>query len=191
VDDAVTVLSRQYAGLRRLMREIKAQPRIGDGANGRKLRHRQELIDKMRRCFVIHERAKQRYLWPVLRRAWPDGDGIACAARQRRRHVDERFIKYRWLSERDVHAEEVIDEALAGIEEHLSLEDHLLGRIHRGLPEEVREQIGAKLATRQFLVPTRPHPDMPTPPWAAAVTGPVLGVVDRMVEAVSFGPSGA
>jgi hypothetical protein len=61
----------------------------------------------------------------------------------------------------------------------------------RSLPGQVLEEIGAKLVRRQFMVPTRPHPDIPTSPWVAAVAGPVIGLVDRATEAFAFGPSGA
>jgi hypothetical protein len=192
VDDVVIVLSRQHALLLWLMREIRAQPRlVGGGPTGEDLRNRQELMDELRRCFVLHERSTQRYLWPVLRRAWPDGTAIAGAARLRRRRAEERLIKYRWLSERDARVERVMDQVMAGIEEHVSMETHLLGRVRRSLPEEVLDDLGAKLAKRQFLSPTRPHPDIPSRWWAAAVVNPVVGLVDRVVEAFSFGPSGA
>ncbi|MHB1594853.1 MAG: hemerythrin domain-containing protein [Streptosporangiaceae bacterium] len=189
--DAVTVLARESGELRALAAAVRSQPGIGDGATGRQLRRRQELIDELRRCFVTHERAKQRYLWPALRRTWPDGAAIADAARRRGRHIEEHFIKYRWLSARDVRVDEVVAEILGGIEEHVSSEHHLLGRIHRGLDLRDREEIGAKLTARRLLVPTRPHPDMPSAPWAAAALGPVLGLADRLVEAFSFGPTGA
>jgi Hemerythrin HHE cation binding domain len=191
VDDVVTVLSRQHDELGRLMRAIEREPQIGAGASGRDLRRLQVMIDDLRRCFVIHERSKERYLWPVLRRAWPDGDAIFRAARLHKRHVEERLVKLRWLSERDAYASEVLDEVLAGIQEHISLENHLLGRIRRSLPREILEEVGARLARKQFLVPTRPHPDMPVSPRVAAVLGPVIGLADRLIEAFSFGPSGA
>lgn len=191
MEGAVTVLSRQHYELRRLMREVKCLPPISLGATGPDLRRLQELMGELRRCFVVHERLKERYLWPVLRRAWPDGGAISRAARCVKRHVEERFIKFRWLSERDARANEVMDQILAGIDDLISLESHLLGRMHRSLPGQVLEDIGAKLVRRQFLVPTRPHPDMPTSPWAAAVASPVIGLVDRATEAFAFGPSGA
>jgi hypothetical protein len=191
VDDVVTVLSRQHDDLRRLMRDIEREPSVSQRAKGGDLRRLQTLTDDLRRCFVIHERSKERYLWPVLRRAWPDGDVISRAARLRAQHVEKRFIKLCWLGERDAHANAVLDEALARIQEHISLEGHLLGRIRLSLPGEVGEEIGAKFARRQLLLPTRPHPDMPISPRVAAVLGPVIGLADRVVEAFSFGPSGA
>jgi hypothetical protein len=190
VENAVTVLSRQHDELLRLVREVESLPRISLDATGPDLRRLQGLMNELRRCFVVHERMKERYLWPVLRREWPDGDVISRAARGGKRHVEERFVKFRWLSERDPDANQVIDRILAGVEGHIGLESHLLGRMSRSLPSQVLEEIGAKLAGRQFLVPTRPHPDMPASPLAAAVAGPVLGLLDRATEAFAFGPSG-
>lgn len=189
--DAVTVLSRRHDELGRLIREVERLPRVSLDATGPELRRLQELMAELRRCFVVHERLKERYLWPALRRAWPDGRVISRAARDKKRQVEERFVKFRWLSERDVLVNGVMDQILAGIEDHISLESHLLGRMRRSLPGEVLEDIGAKLARRQFLVPTRAHPDMPALPWAAAIAGPVVGLADRVTEAFAFGPSGA
>lgn len=187
----MTVLSRQHAELRRLMREIERLPRVNPDATGPDLRRLQELMAELRRCFVVHERLKDRYLWPVLSRAWPDGGVISGAARREKRQVEERFIKFRWLSERDALVNEVTDQILAGVEDHISLESHLLGRMSRSLPDQVLQDIGAKLAREHFLVPTRAHPDMPASSWLATVAGPVIGLVDRVTEAFAFGPSGA
>jgi hypothetical protein len=191
MEDAVTVLSRQHEELRRLMREVGQLPRISLDATGPDLRRLQELMAELRRCYVVHERLKDRYLWPVLRRAWPDGGVIARAAQHQKRHAEERFIKFRWLSERDALVNEVTGQILAGTEDHINLESHLLGRMRRSLPGQVLQDTGASLARRHFLVPTRAHPDMPASPWLAAIAGPVVGLADRVTEAFAFGPSGA
>src|SRR5512146_1910166 len=112
VEDAVTVLSGQHAELRRLIREVERLPRVSLDATGPELRRLQELMAELRRCFVVHERLKERYLWPALRRAWPDGRVVSRAARDKKRQVEERFVKFRWLSERDVLASEVMDQIL-------------------------------------------------------------------------------
>jgi hypothetical protein len=189
--DAVTVLSRYHRELGELVRDIGRRPRIGHGIKGEPLRQLESEFDELRRCFVMHEWCKHLYLWPELRRAWPDGKALADAARRRKQHVEDRFIKLRWLTERDPQAADVLDEVLAGISEHVSLEQHLLGRMRRTLPRQVLERAGGKLARREFLVPTRPHPCLPARPWAAAILGPVTGAADRVIEAFSFGPSGA
>ncbi|HWG01996.1 MAG TPA: hemerythrin domain-containing protein [Trebonia sp.] len=190
-DDAVTVLSRQHGEITALTRAVRNDARPGGGAKGPELRRALARISDLRRCFIAHERAKQLYLWPLLRGAWPDGKAIGKAAWRRKQHAEERFEKLHWLSERDPRASEVLDQVLAAIEEHISVEERLLGRMRRTLPEDVLAQTGAKLASRGFLVPTRPHPQLPGQPWAGALLGPVAGLADRVVEAFSFGPSGA
>lgn len=187
----VTVLACQHRQLENMISAIRPGSLADGTAKGPDLRRLQRRTGELRRCFVTHEGSKQRYLWPVVRRAWPDGNAIAKAAWRRKKHVEERFTKFQWLGERDPLASEVLDQVLAGIEEHVSLESHLLGRMRRTLPEDVRVRTGQSLARRQFLAPTRPHPHLPRRPWAAAVIGPVAGLVDRTVEAFSFGPSGS
>jgi hypothetical protein len=190
-EDAVTVLARQHRELDEMVRGIERQPRTGHGAKGEPLRRLEGDIDELGRRFVVHQWRKHLYLWPVLRRAWPDGKALAGAARRQQRHVEDRLIKFRWLTEYDPRAAEVLDEVLAGIGEHVSLEQHILGRMRRTLPRQVLERVGRKLTPREFLVPTRPHPYLPTHPWAAVVLGPVTGAADRIIDAFSFGPSGA
>jgi hypothetical protein len=191
VGDAVTVLAGQHRELGELMRGIGRQPRIGHGIKGEPLRRLEGDIDELRRCFIAHEWCKHVYLWPVLRRAWPDGGALADAARRQKQHVEDQLIKFRWLTEHDPRAAGVLDEVLAGIGEQVSLEQHILGRMRRTLPRRVLEQVGQKLTRREFLVPIRPHPYLPAHPWAARVLGLVTGAADRLVEAFSFGPSGA
>jgi hypothetical protein len=191
MEDAVTVLAGQHGHVAELIREIERQPAIGEQSMGGDLRRFQELIEELRRYFVVHETVKLRYLWPVLRREWPDGDAIAGAARAEKLHAEELFIKLRWLSERDVHVNAVTAELLTVIREHIRLESHFLGRLHDTFPGEALEGFGDRLNRRQVLAPTRPHPDMPSSPRLVAVLAPVTGLVDRVVEAFSFGPSGA
>jgi hypothetical protein len=191
MEDAVTVLAGQHGHMAELIREIERQPAIGEQSMGGDLRRFQELLEELRRYFVVHETVKLRYLWPVLRREWPDGDAIAGAARAQKVHAEELFIKLRWLSERDVHANAVTAELLGVIREHVRLESHFLGRLHGTFSGAALKGIGDRLNRRQVLAPTRPHPDMPSSPRLAAVLAPVTGLVDRVVEAFSFGPSGA
>ena len=191
VEDAATVLATGHGKLHELMREVERQPRVGEHSAGRDLRRREEAIDDLRRYFVVHETVKLRYLWPVLRREWPDGPAIAEAARIQKLRAEELFIQLRWLSERDVHANDVTEELLAVIRELITLESDFLGRLRRTLRPETLEKIGDKLTRRQVLAPTRPHPDMPSAPPLVAVLAPVIGIVDRLVEAFLFGPSGA
>ncbi|HEX8009240.1 MAG TPA: hypothetical protein VF482_22755 [Trebonia sp.] len=190
VGDVVAVLARQHHELDELVRDIERQPRIGHGIKGEPLRRVQYDIVELRRRFVVQEWCKNLYLWPVLRRAWPDGNALADAARRRQQHVEDRLIELRWFAERDPRAAGVLDEVLAGIGEHVGLEQHILGRMRRTLPQQVLAQAGRKL-TRGFLVPTRPHPYLPAYRWAAVVLGPVTGAADRIIDSFSFGPSGA
>jgi hypothetical protein len=189
--DAVTVLAGQHRELGELVRGIERQPRIGHGVKGEPLRRLQHDISELRRRFVVYEWCKHLYLWPELRRAWPDGKALAGAARRQEQQVEDRLIMLRWLNERDPRAATVLDEVLAGIGEHVSLEQHILGRMRRTLPRQVLEHAGHKLSRPEFLVPTRPHPHLPARSWAAMVLGPVTGAADRIVDALSFGPSGA
>ncbi len=142
----MAVLSRQHGAIWNLIRAVKADTRPGSGAKGTELRDALGRTDDLRRRFIAHERAKQLYLWPVLRRSWPDGKAIGRAAWQRKTHAEERFMKLRWLSERDPRASEVLDQVLAAVEEHIGLEERLLGRMRRTLPQGVLIRAGTKLS---------------------------------------------
>lgn len=191
MEDAVTVLAAQHSHMEQLMRDIERLPPVTERSAGGQLRRFQELLEDLRRYFVVRETVKLRYLWPVLRHEWPDGDAIADAARAQKLQAEELFIKLRWLSERDVQVNNVKKELLTVIREHIRLETHFMGRLRRTLPHEALQAIGDRLNRRQVLAPTRPHPDMPSSPILVAVLAPVTGLVDRLIEAFSFGPSGA
>jgi hypothetical protein len=184
-DDAVTVLARQHHELDEMVRGIERRPRTGPGP-----RPSRDIVE-LRRRFVVHEWSKHLHLWPVLRRAWPDGKALAGAAWRQKQYVEDRFIKLRWLGDRDPRAAGVLDELLDGIGEQVSLEQHILGRMRRTLPRQVLVQVGGKLTRREFLMPTRPHPYLPEQPWAALVFGLMTGAADRVFEALPFGPGGA
>lgn len=190
MQDAVTVLAGQHRRMEQLMDDVRRLLPITEHCTGGELRRLQERLEELRRYFVSHETVKLRYLWPVLRRAWPDGGAITAAARGQKLRAEELFIKLRWLSERDVHVNDVAQELLTVISGHVALESHFLGRLRRTFPPETLTRIGDRLTRRQVLAPTRPHPDMPSSSALVAVLAPVIGLVDRLVEAFSFGPSG-
>jgi hypothetical protein len=188
--DAVTLLARQHEEMLRLLADLARQPTVSEHIQGGQLRRREQTLQRIGRCFVTQEGAKQRYLWPLLRRAWPDGAAIVAAARARKQQAEELLIKLRWLGDRDVQVNDATDALAAVLREHIAIESRHLGRLRRGVPAPDLAALGDKLAG-PHLLPTRPHPDLPSSPLAVALLGPVVAVTDRVVDAFAFGPSGA
>jgi Hemerythrin HHE cation binding domain len=187
--DLVIVLARQHAQCQGLLASLARQPPVSDHIHGPDLRRRHQLVERIRREFAAQELAKQRYLWPLIRGAWPDGDAVAAASVRQKRRCEELLIKLRWLGDRDEIVNKVVSGLIAALGEYIGLEDGYLSRLHHTVGEDILEAAGTRLARPRRLPVTRPHPDLPASPRAARLLGLPLAVVDHVIDAFVSGPS--
>ncbi|GIE42472.1 hemerythrin [Actinoplanes lobatus] len=121
-----------------------------------------------------HLCAEEQYLYPAVRSAVPGGDLIA----DRELAEDARLL--RLLSDGDVGG------FGAAIERHVAADAaELLPLLEQMVPAEDLIRLGNRFETAEEAAPTRPHPATPSsPPWNKVVD-PIVGVVDKVRDAVT------
>jgi Hemerythrin HHE cation binding domain len=191
--DATRLVEEQHRMLRGLLDELERQPAVTERILGGQLRARQELLHAIERTFVQQETGKHRHLWPVVRHALPDGETVVHEAIVQCRGIEHRLVKLRWFGDRDSEVDDVVAALLDDIREHLAFEHEQLVRLRRHLPEEDLGEIAARMSSRGWARPTRPHPDLPTSrPLAGLVgLGLPMALVDHLLDVLAFRPTGS
>lgn len=191
--DAIKLISSQQDELSELLDELCRQPQVSEQVLGGQLRKRQELLAELRRVFVRNESAKRRHFWPMVRRVLPDGAEVAAAAGEQRHQVEQMFVKIRWFGDRDAEVNDVVEELVEAVRQHVGFEAKQLRRLRRRRRdiEDMLSTSAERLTRRGWARPTRPHPDLPDSSLLAALAMPFLAVVDHAVDACAFRATGS
>jgi hypothetical protein len=189
--DATQLVEEQHRLLRGLLEDLERQPAVTERILGGQLRARQELVRTIGRTFVHQEAAKHGHLWPVVRRALPDGATVVREAIAQCRRIEHHLVKLRWFGDRDAEMDDVIAAMAEKIRDHLAFEHQHLARLRRHAPEAELRQVAARMSSRSWARPTRPHPDLPGSGRLAGLLGTPMGVVDHLLDAVAFRPTGS
>ncbi|HWE66072.1 MAG TPA: hypothetical protein VG298_05460 [Acidimicrobiales bacterium] len=182
------VLAAQRAGLRRTLDELAGTVRITARVQAGQLRRREVIVARLRRAFLQQQAARERYLWPAVRRRVADGDRLARDANRRRGEIEELLILLRWHDERSPAQNEIGDRLIGRMAEHLDLEAGLLETLAVTLSLGQSERLGEAVSRASRFGPIRPHPAVPRPPWLIAALARPLGWLDRLTEAVEGSP---
>lgn len=75
---------------------------------------------------------------------------------------------------------------MAEVRKHINHEEQVLFlELAKSCGAEELKALGGKITAAKKLAPTRPHPEAPGTRPANMVTGPALGLVDRVRDAMS------
>jgi hypothetical protein len=189
--DAIQLVEEQHRLLRGLLEDLERQPAVTERILGGQLRARQELLNAVERTFVQQEAAKHRHLWPVVRRGLPDGKEVAREAIAQCREIEHQLVKLRWFGDRDSEVDDVVAALLDDVRAHLAFEHEQLTRLRRQPPEESLGEVAARMSSHGWARPTRPHPDLPGSRGLAGLVGVPMALVDHLLDAFAFRPTGS
>lgn len=188
--DAIEVVEAQHLRVGALLaRCLQLQP-VDEHTRGPDMRERQAILRTLRRHLAQTEAAKERYLYPVVRDVLPDGRDVERRLLRSKVAAEERLLKLRWYGDRDPRLTEGTEALVAQVREHLDDEAHVLARLREAAPPELLAETGRRLERMTPRAPTRPHPDMPTSPWVAALTWRLVAVLDRLRDRIDPAPTG-
>lgn len=147
---------------------------------------RQDIANAFITELVRHSVAEEQYLYPTVRKVLPDGDQVADHEIDEHAEAERDMKAIENLEPTDPEFEFRVGKLMAEIRQHvLEEETDLFPRLRVAAnPDELRE-LARKVELVKKIGPTRPHPSAPDRPPANKVLGPMVGLVDRVRDAVT------
>ncbi|WCN82031.1 hemerythrin domain-containing protein [Micromonospora sp. LH3U1] len=152
--------------------------------------HRRQLLDVVIAELVRHSVAEEAYVYPIARKALPDGNEIA--DREIAEHADaERTMKeLESIDSSDPRFDELLTHLTSTIRQHVREEENeLFPRLRAATAREELIDVADKVTAVKKIGPTRPHPGAPDHPPANRLLAPGIGLVDRLRDALSGRPT--
>jgi hypothetical protein len=140
------------------------------------------------RLVFTHAFAEEAVLWPVLRRALPDGDQLTVRVEREHQEITEVVADLEQSRPRTAEREALIDRAIALLREDVrDEEDELFPRLQTALsPNELR-RLGRQWGILRRVAPTRSHPVVSRRPPGNVLAALPLSVVDRARDLLDEG----
>jgi hemerythrin superfamily protein len=180
--DVVDVLLADHREVERLFAEIEAA--AGDR------QRREDLVNVVVAELMRHSAAEEQYLYPAARRHLPDGDRIAdheLAEHARAEEVMKALLK---RDGDDDGFDQLVSKLMSEIRHHVEEEEtDLFPKLRQSCDRQTLVDVGTEIISAKRLAPTRPHPAAPDTPPFNKVTGPLTGLVDRAVDALTDRPT--
>lgn len=173
--DVIRILLEQHARIRDLFGQVKTSV-------GRETK--QEAFDDLRALLAVHETAEELVLRPVSARLV--GSAVVDERNDEEAEATEVLSK---LESLDIESPEFVTqfaELEQAVDQHADAEEREeFVQILAACSEEERLQMGGKVRAAEVVAPTRPHPGIEPGSTAQKVTGPFLGLVDRVRDAIT------
>ena len=183
--DATAILAGQRAELRQLVAELRSAPPVAPERTGPELRRRQGTVRRLRQLFAAHESVNLSHVWPLARRRAPAAAPVIRDSIALKKQIEESMVKLDWVGDRDHAANLETDLIVPALERLLLAEEGLEAQVWQALDGAERADLGRRLRRALVLAPTRTHPDLPANPAIGRMIAPVVGIVDRIRDALS------
>ncbi|MFZ5869613.1 MAG: hemerythrin domain-containing protein [Actinomycetota bacterium] len=146
----------------------------------------QRLVEATITELVRHSVVEETLLYPLAERVLPDGKQLA--DHEKKDHAEvERMMKE--LERLEPGSQAYVTEVrmwMRSVRSHIEEEEtDLMPRLRDAVDAEELRTLGDRARTLKKLAPTHPHPSTPNSPIAHATVGPLVGLVDRVRDALS------
>lgn len=179
--DVIEILTEDHRAVERMFAELEGiDASGGEAARAR----RKDLADQAVIELVKHTVAEEAEVYPAVK------SKVSAQEAERAKHehaeAEETMKRLEGLGPDDARFDAELALLMHEIREHVQEEETEIFPHMRSIfsPEELVD-LGRKVESVKKLAPTRPHPSAPDEPPADKLLGPVLGLLDRMRDAVS------
>jgi hemerythrin superfamily protein len=176
--DLIRVVEADHRAFEAAFAELEAS---ADEPVGRKA-----LVDHVIAELVRHAVAQEQFVHPVIRKRLDDGEAVV--ERELTAYADtEQVMKaLESLTPADFDFEPLLARLVAGVRAHIADEEaRLLPRLAVTCDAEELQDLGYKVMAAKDFAPTRPHPHAPDSTPANLVTGPSVGLIDHIRDALT------
>jgi hemerythrin superfamily protein len=178
--DMITALRHDHRSVEELFKKVQDHARFRN--------RRRELADQVIIELVRHMAAEEQHVYPIVRDA-ADGQSVVDHALTANAAAEALMKQLERLEPTDEVFDRVLIKLMAVTRSHVADEEAQLFPCLAAacLPTELRE-LGEKVQAGRSIRPTRPYPSAPTVAPGDLLVGSVLGLVDRVRDALAHGP---
>ena len=183
--DAITLLRDDHRAMIDLFTEIDAIP-SSIPADAEAMQRRRTLFEQVSMALSRHAVAEEELLYPLVRRAVPDGDALADHALDEHQEVKETLARLEKMSPDNLEFDTELRALMTSVREHISEEEGtLFALMEQHVDAETLDDLGRHLQNAERAAPTRPHPNAPNTPPFNVVAGVGAAFVDKARDAVT------
>lgn len=180
--DAITLLTKDHREAETLFDQIEACT----GTDEQTLRRKRDLAEQVVTELIRHSVAEEEYLYPTVRDALPDGDDIADREISEHSEAEKTMKTLEGLSPDNIEFDSTLTTLIRQIKSHVSEEEgQLFPRLSEACSPDELQALGGKLEKAKKMAPTRPHPSSPSTPPGNKMLGPMVGLIDRIRDALT------
>jgi hemerythrin superfamily protein len=170
-----SILARQrrdHVELDLLLRQLE-DPGRNDGG-------RENVLRRLNRLVFSHAFAEEAVLWPVLRRALPDGEALTLRVEKEHQEVNDLVAALEHDGLAGPRGADRLARLVAVLREDVrDEEDVLLAQLQERLDDAELRRLGRRWEAARRISPRRPHPTVSRRPPGNAVSALPLAVLDR------------
>jgi hemerythrin-like domain-containing protein len=185
--DVIEVLTHDHREVERMFEELESlRGAVGDDARAR----RKDLVEQATIELVKHSVAEEAEVYPAVKAKV----SAAEAERAKAEHADAeaQMKRLERLQPDDPQFDSELATLMAEVRQHVVEEEtDVFPHMRQVLSDDELVELGKKVEAVKKLAPTRPHPSAPDGPPGDLVLGPLVGIFDRMRDAVSKRGTGA
>ncbi len=146
---------------------------------------RADLFWEITNELVRHEVAEEEIVYPVARRAVPNGERITDARIKEQSEAEQLLADMEKTGTEDDGFMAMFQKLQAAVLEHAEKEEKLVFEpLRESLDPEERKRLAGLYEKAKSVAPTHPHPNAPDTPPGNVMLGPVAALVDRARDAM-------
>ena len=183
---AFEVLAKDHEEVRRMLAQLETGPTAATGASEEELLLRKRMTEQLIIQASAHEAVEEMYFWPLVRERVMDGDWLADEATVQEQQAKQVLYRLDKADASDADFEQLLSMFTVAAREHIAFEeDQVWPGLRTGLTAAEAEDLGNLLTEAKKAAPTRPHPNTPGTPGVQKTTGPAVGLVDKIRDAMN------
>lgn len=175
--DVITVLRHDHRSVEELFKKVQDHARFRN--------RRREIADQVIIELVRHVVAEERYVYPIVRAA-AGGQAVVDHALTANAEAEALMRQLEPLGPTDEVFDQVLIKLKAATRSHVADEEaQLFPCLAAACPALKLRELGERVQAGRSIRPTRPYPSAPAVPAGNLLVGPVLGLVDRVRDALA------
>ena len=179
--DVIEVLMHDHREVETMFAELES---LKGAATDSDRSRRKDLVERVTIELVRHSVAEEAEVYPAVKEKVSAEE--AERAKQEDAEAEETMKRLEKLQPDDLSFDAELATLMREIREHVAEEEgEMFPHMRQVFSEEELRELGSKVEAVKKIAPTRPHPSAPDEPPGDKLLGPVVGLFDRMRDAVT------